>query len=389
MIPDPILEIGADCCLSPAELGAAARPAALLAWDVYDAHFDRFTGARLDPQFARLDRPPIATGQPEVAPGTTVVVTGAGLSLADVAGELARARDRVSIWCSPRGAEALALYDLEPDLVLVQHQSDLDAYLSERHVGDRGGERVICRAPQVLAEPRTPASLLARVPGHRLAAFDGATGWGRWPASLARLAAGAGAEAVALAGIDLGRPGQPDPAHEALVALLALVAASTGTVTLDVGGGAAKPGWPRAPLRRVAGSRGSRTVEMGRGSRPDRGAERAAIEAHLRYLAAPIEAAENFRALALQRRNRGAGGAECSRLADAWSTLVEWRHDPALRLAIQDGLGIGLLPRLWRQASTVVGGPLWRPVLLVTDEIVRQARRARERLASRAEARIA
>ena len=48
-------------------------------------------------------------------------------------------RKRLSIWTSLRGAEALATHGLDADLILVQHHTDLDAYLTVRHLRDRNG----------------------------------------------------------------------------------------------------------------------------------------------------------------------------------------------------------------------------------------------------------
>lgn len=386
---DLIASIGGDRHLTLDDLGTGSSCAdAAVTWTTYRTHFDRFTGACLDPQFARLAHPARYAGIPRVRPGTTVIIAGAGPSLTHAAPELGRLRAHVSIWTSPRGAEALAAHDLTPDLLLVQHQNDLDAHLSVRHVRDRDGVTPIDRAPAVLAEPRTPAALVARVPSARLAAFNGACGWGLWPASLAWLAARSGAEAIALAGIDLGTGQAPDPAHEPLRALLRLLAGATDAVTIDAGG-ADKPGWAREPIAGVAGGAGSRTVVVERTPWPDRGMRLEALDAGLAGLREAIERAREFRVLALEARAAVPRGAAEGRLADAWVTLLAWRRAPAMRAAFQEELGVRFLPQLWRQSARPVAGPLWRPVLLATDEIVRQADRALRCLSASAEARSA
>lgn len=383
---DLIASIGTDRYLTVDDLGSGSfsRDAAVT-WNTYRTHFDGFAGACLDPQFARLTHRATHAGIPRVHPGTAVVIAGAGPSLKHAAPELVRLRGHVSIWTSPRGAEALAAHDLTPDLLLVQHQNDLDAYLSVRHVRDRNGVTPIDHAPAVLAESRTPAALISRVPAARLAAFNGACGWGLWPASLAWLAASAGAEAIALAGIDLGTALAPDPAHESLRALLRLLADTTNAVTIDAGG-ADKPGWVREPIARVAGGAGSRTVVMERTPWPGPEMRLEALDAGLVGLREALESAREFRVLALEARAAHRRGAAEGRLADAWMTLLAWRRAPAMRAAFQENLGVRFLPQFWRQPAPSVAGPLWRPVLLTTDEIVRQADRARRCLSAPLEA---
>ena len=385
-----IATIGADRHLTLDELELDARVAvARPAWDAYQSHFDGFTGARLDPQFDRLDHPARHAGIPRVSAGTAVVIVGAGPSLAHTALDLTRVRDRISIWTSARSAEALAAHRLTPDLVLVQHETDLDAYLSVRHLRDRNGANPLDSAPQVMAEAKTPAALVARVPVGRLSMFDGSSGWGLWPASLAWLAFGSGATLVALAGIDLGQPHRPDPTQEPLRAVLSLLASCAGVVTVDAGGGAPKPGWPRATVRDVVGNRGARTVRMERQSDPGRSHRLDALDRDLARLRDTLDAATAFRSAALAARDSRAARRSDGRLADAWRELRDWRHAPTVRVALQECLGVRFLPRFWREASDTVRGPLWRPVLLATDEIVRQATRARERLSTALESRSA
>jgi len=390
MALDVITAIGTDRYLTVGELtGRPGRAAASQAWETYTASFSRFTSARLDPQFARLDHPARAVATPHVSPGTTVVVAGTGPSLAAILPALKQARHRLSLWTSPRGAETLQAAGIRPDLVLVQHQSDLDAFLSARQLGDRNGDNVLDTAAAVLAEPKTPACLLARVEGARLAAVDPAAGWGLWPATLVSLAMRSGAGAVALAGIDLGATGQSADAHAPLVALLDTLARGGGLPSFDVGQGADKPGWPRRSLDSIVDTGGNARVVLQRGAWLTRESRLAELDSVLRTLADPLAISHTCRQLARDAQRRLRAPYLESQLADLWTTLLAWRRDPALRTAFQEGLGVRFLPRFWRLDTGPLAGPLWRPVLLATEEITLQARAARRALNDRAEAQSA
>ncbi len=380
MVGALIRSIGTDRHLHPDELPpVATRSLSAEMWTLYGSVFDRFTGACTDAQFARLDHPARFTAAPRVRPGTTVVIAGAGPSLSRVAPDLVRLRDRVSIWTSIRGAEALATHGLNADLVLVQHRCDLDAYLTVRHLRDRNGASPLDHVPVVLAEPRTPRALLARVPPVRLATFDPARGWGLWPASLVSLANESGAKAIALAGIDLGTRETPDPIHEPLGALLAALAFASRPATINAGGGAIKPGWPEAALASYTDPGGASAVALESTRWSSAAARRADLLQDLASLRDTLAEVTAFRALALESRAAGRRASD-TRLADAWTALMSWHRSPELRRSLQEGLGATFLPRIWRQDRTDIRGPLWRPVLLATDEIWHQAAVARARL---------
>ena len=234
----------------------------------------------------------------------------------------------------------------------------------------------------VLAEPRTPAALLASLDPERIATFDPAYGWGLWPAALAWMACGAGARAVTIAGIDLGTPGLVDPLHAPLCSLLGLIADGSPVSTVDLGDGAIKAGWQKQVLDDTVGAGGSRDVTLDARPWTSREERIAALESSLVSLRDHIETAEMFRSRALigrQARDRGHDGP----LGEALAILLSWRESAAIRIAFQEDLGVTLLPRFWRQLDEPVPGPLWRPVLLATDEIVRQSHLAAARIGRR------
>lgn len=371
---DLLAAIGSDRHLCEAELGAVARdPRTPEAWDVYQRHFAAFSGARADAQFARLEHPATAIATPVVGAGTTVVIAGTGPSLATSVPAIRAHRARWSVWTSPRGAEVLMAFGLAPDLVLVQHRTELDAYLSARHLGDRDGRNVLAEAPVVLAEPRTPAVLTAGLDLDRLGTFDPAIGWGLWPASLASLAVGSGAGAVALAGLDLGTVDAPDPAFDGLRALLALIARTARVPTVDLGGGSPKPGWVIRDARELPDA-GSAAVTLARVPWATRDERRHALWLAVTDCLEALGDARVFHDLAT--RARLAGGTSSRALDEAWHRLLAWRQRPRLRVALQEELGLRLLPALWRQADDRLLGPAWRPILLATDELLRQAQAA-------------
>lgn len=382
MIRTALKAIGSDRQLRVDDVQAdLSRTLMVDAWQLYRLHFGGFTASRVDPQFARLDHPAQYVAQPMVSPGTTIVVAGAGPSLAVCAPELLRLRKRLSIWTSIRGAEALATHGLTPDLIAVQHSSDLDAYLTVRHLRDRNGANPILTAPAVLAEPKTPASLLAGLDGERLATFDPACGWGHWPASLAWLACSAGARAIALAGIDLGASDAADPSQEPLRGLLGEIAGGASVPTIDAGHGAIKAGWARQSLDITVGASGKPDVVFDNHPWTSPDQRRAELEATLIALRDYIDAAATFRARAMEQRVTRDTTRE-GPLAEAWQILRRWRDSESIRVAFQEGLGVTFLPRFWRMEDRDVVGPMWRPIVLATDEIVRQATAAHTRLLS-------
>ena len=171
---------------APAPTGAAEaaepHPLTASAWDIYGTQFQRFTGATLDPLFHRLAHPATQLGGVRLDPGTAVVVVGTGPSLLDQIDALTRLRGRVRIFTSPRGAEVLLPHGIVPDLVVVEHQTALDAHHSARHLGDCA-HPVLASCPLVAADWRTPAALLAGVPDASLFVPSPLPTWGLWPSS--------------------------------------------------------------------------------------------------------------------------------------------------------------------------------------------------------------
>lgn len=385
MLRELLAHVGTDRFLTQEELAESTRWVLADAWKIYASEFMGFAGSRTDAQFARLRHPAETCARPRVSPGTTIVIAGTGPSLAARVDELRRLRKRISIWTSIRGAEALTAYALSPDLVIVQHATDLDGYLTLRHLRDRDGASPLVTAPVVLAEPKTPAALLAAVSRERLAAFDPALGWGLWPATLAWLACGAGARSVALAGIDLGSREHPDPSQQPLRALLALIAEGSSVATVDAGTGAIKAGWMPRVLDDTVGPIGASQVELDGQAPWSVDERRASLEATLAQLNDHLDAAEMFRARALRSRIERTR-ADDGPLGEAWSIVLGWRESAPLRAAFQEDLGVTFLPRFWRHPVESVAGPLWRPILLATDELVRQRRAAEAALALEAAA---
>jgi hypothetical protein len=248
---DVVERIGLDAAIEPGELGplgAEAAGAAPRLWAAYDDHWGRFCGAGLDPLYWHLEQPSRRTGSVHLSDTAPIAIVGTGPSLAPTLSRLKRARAGIHLFTSPRGAEALAAAGLVPDLVLVEHQSPLDAMFSVSDLAHRP-MRAMTEAPLVAATPPTPAALLASVAVDRLFVPDPLPTWGLWPATAVALAIRSGARTVALVGIDLGTLDHPDLSHEPLRALLALLAAQTPTTCVDAGPvGAAKPGWPRASI---------------------------------------------------------------------------------------------------------------------------------------------
>jgi hypothetical protein len=61
-------------------------------------------------------------------------------------------------------------------------------------------------------------------------------------------------------------------------------------------------------------------------------------------------------------------------LESAIVEMIAWRDDARLRALLQECLGISLLPRMWRLGVDLsLGTALWRPLMLGTHELVRQA----------------
>ncbi|MGE3276404.1 MAG: hypothetical protein AB7O67_14925 [Vicinamibacterales bacterium] len=385
MTPQLVADVGSDHYLTR---GEAAQPGggrvSTEVWSAYQESFDGFTGSRLDPHFAALDTPIRFVGEPQVAPGTTIVIAGSEGDAARRAADLKHVRRHVSLWTSAEGAEALASRDVSADLMIGQHRTDVGNALHVRHVTDRDGSNILGTAPLVMADYRLPAMLLAGVPDARLIGVEAARGWGWWPATLVSLALRAGASAVVLTGVDLDRP-----ARRPLRAVLSLLA-SASAIPLVASDTAQPPGgWVAARLRDTPGPAGQPAVQVARTVGATRDRRLATLATHLSTLTDVVRSVEAFRAAALEARGRRYSRAGDATLEDAWLQMHAWGRQRETRIAIQDGLGARLLPRAWRDGARNVAGPLWRPVLMVTDELARQAQRASTRLEARQEKRSA
>jgi hypothetical protein len=367
-------DVGSDRYLTHAELPPEGAARARAVWEVYDRLFGRFTGAGLDPLFHRFHHPALTVAQPVLPRGVPLLIVGTGPSLDHGAEELRRARMRVLVATSLRGAVALQARGLHADLVLVEHQTVFDAQVStdeHRHLG------VVRLHPDtvVLAEAATPPALLAQYQAGRVHLAPALPTWGLWPTTLVALALEADVPAVGLLGIDLGTAGQLDPQHRPVAALLELLAYASGACR-DCGPlGAHKPGWARAsltgfaenathPLRRIEW-RDERTssVYLDR-ARHDLGL----IEPILADAHAALELALQARAGNMPATDRDLHGAV--------EMMLAWGADSHLRWIMQRALGLSFLPRFWRTGVRMVTpSRLWRPLVLALHEFTCQADR--------------
>jgi hypothetical protein len=368
--------IGRDHALVVDDLGgldARARAEARLLWAAYDDHWRRLCGSRLDPQFWRLDHPARWAGSVAVSDGAPVVIVGTGPSLRSVLPELRRVRRAVHLFTSPRGTAALAEAQMVPDLVLVEHQTPLDAHFSAQDLSHRT-THALDRVPLVATDARTPAALLTGVSTDRILVLDPLPTWGLWPATAAALALSSGAQAVALAGIDLGTHQRPDPLQGPLRALLALLAAGADVDCVDVGaGGASKPGWPAAALDAMApGGTASALVLTRRPWLTVQARYEAARACHRRLAPLAADAVATLETACLVR-DGDHSPATGAALWDGLARLLAAGQRLEMRMDVQDGLGASFLPRLWRTPPDIaLGAQLWRPAALAAHELVGQ-----------------
>jgi hypothetical protein len=351
------------------EAGAAARPF----WAAYEEHWRRFCGARLDPQFWHLDHPARQAGSVSISDGAPVVIVGTGPSLRPMLARLRRIRTGVHLFTSPRGADALAEVGIVPDLLLVEHQSPLDAHFTERDRSHRDTQ-ALARAPLVAADVRTPAALLAGVSCDRTFVPDPLPTWGLWPATAVALALASGTHAVALVGIDLGTVRQADPAQAPLRALLALLAAHTDVHCVDASpGGAPKPGWHPGTFDVMA--EGGVAERLALTARPwltvDARHDRAMACWH--RLGVLIAQAEATLAAACRVRDGDRSPTAVADLHAVFGGLIAAGESVQTRMDVQDGLGASFVSRFWRTPpDPAIGTQLWRPAALAAHELVRQ-----------------
>lgn len=372
---DLVERIGTDRALAPGDLGplpgiaAAALPAF---WAAYERHWGGFCGARLDPMFCTLGHPAVHAGRLRALDGAPVVVAGTGPSLAPAIPALRRLRQALHLVTSPRGAEVLAEAGLVPDLVVVEHQSALDAQFS---VGERAHRpsRVLAAVPLVASEARTPAALLDGIPADRLFVPDPQPTWGLWPATAVALALGAGAR-VGLVGIDLGTRARPDAAQAPLADLFGLMAGAAAGPCVDLSAtGAPKEHWTPGTLDGLAAE--GPVAPLALDTRPWRSAsarhEQAA--AAWRRLAPLAAQAADTLAAAIAVRDGDRSPAACRRVVSHLEALLVAGTELETRVDVQEGLGLSFLPRFWRTApEPSLGARLWRAAALASHELVQQ-----------------
>jgi hypothetical protein len=375
MLPAFFNSIGADHWLTAADASATwyTHPLMPPTWEVYQAQFQGFTGATVDPQFHRLAHPASQVGSIGLEPGSSVVVVGTGPSLRTEIHALGLVRDHVRIFTSPRGAEALLPHGIVPDLVLIEHQTALDAHHSARGSADREAA-VLARCPLVAADWRTPANLLTSVPASALFVPAPLPSWGLWPATAVALAMNAGAARVALLGVDLGTMQRRDPAYMPLVAVLELLSRLGTAVTIDCGiAGTSKAGWIKTAMMTAAGGPVTGPVVTKMRPAPSRRERLAAARDGLLELLPVIERARAQRELGLKGRAGRAAGVAAA-LGPALQEMMAWGQDARIRLLVQETLGAAFLPRLWRlTVAPALGAAAWRPLLLASHELVGQA----------------
>jgi hypothetical protein len=375
---DLVERIGADRALVPDELGVMmpAATAALPAfWAAYMRHWGGFCGARLDPMFSALRHPACQTGSLRIASGESVVIVGTGPSLAPALPALRRLRRALHLVTSPRGAEALAEAGVVPDLVVIEHQTALDAQFS---VGERTHRpsRALADVPLVATDARTPAALVDDVLAERLFVPDPLPTWGLWPATAVALALAAGAARVGLVGIDLGTRTLPDAAQVPLADLLGLLAGTAAVPCVDLGAtGAMKAGWTPGTLEALAA--GGPVAPLTLAARPwltPSARHERAVDVWRRATPLVAEAADAL-AAAVAVRDGDRSPRACGRLVRALDALLAAGAAPRIRADVQEGLGASFLPRYWRTAPERSRGPsLWRAVALASHELVQQHR---------------
>ncbi len=381
---DLVEHIGSDHAMTQADLdplppdAAAALPAL---WAAYQQHWGGFCGTRLDPMFWSLTHPARLTGAVRVTDRASSVVVGTGPSLAAALPALQRLRPALHLITSPRGAEVLAMAGLVPDLVVVEHQTALDAQFSASDQSHRRSY-ALAAVPLVAADVRTPAGLLASVSAERLFVPDPWPSWGLWPATAVALALRAGAGRVCLVGIDLGTVAHPDPAHATLRDLLAVLARHAPVACLDLGaGGARKPHWTLSTVETVASDRAVEPMRLD--ARPwltpaERRCRATELWQRLRPLGTRAQATLAA-AGAVRDGDRSVGIVQ--RMSDALGELLAARQELNTRIDVQDGLGVSFLPRLWRTPPDLGLGPqLWRVAALASHEFVAQHRTLGHRL---------
>lgn len=367
--------IGDDRYVTPGELPPESGEAGHALWEVYDRHFGRFTGAGLDPGFARFVRADVPFGQARFSAGSPIVVAGAGPGLDAVVADLRGVRARVIVITDPAGAAALQRHALTPDLVII-----------EREPGGRedapGVEPLaLGQRAALLIDPSAPVAAFERGAGVRRLARD-LPSWGVWAATAVAVALRAGSTRLVTLGLD----GSADADERARTdALLSTLAVHSGAECLEVGPQSGRAGWWPVSWPNVVPGDAPQHAAVTWHDLGGASLLRAEAERNLLFLAPLLPHARE--ALALARRARAGETVSSRELCRAIEMLLVWGADPSIRWALQRALGLTFLPRLWRTGvSMATPQRLWRPLVLALHELIEQADRFESRLTTLAHA---
>ncbi len=367
--------IGDDRYVTPGELPPESGEAGHALWEVYDRHFGRFTGAGLDPGFARFVRADVPFGQARFSAGSPIVVAGAGPGLDAVVADLRGVRARVIVITDPAGAAALQRHALTPDLVII-----------EREPGGRedapGVEPLaLGQRAALLIDPSAPVAAFERGAGVRRLARD-LPSWGVWAATAVAVALRAGSTRLVTLGLD----GSADADERARTdALLSTLAVHSGAECLEVGPQSGRAGWWPVSWPNVVPGDAPQHAAVTWHDLGGASLLRAEAERDLLFLAPLLPHARE--ALALARRARAGETVSSRELCRAIEMLLVWGADPSIRWALQRALGLTFLPRLWRTGvSMATPQRLWRPLVLALHELIEQADRFESRLTTLAHA---
>jgi MoaA/NifB/PqqE/SkfB family radical SAM enzyme len=378
-----IEEIGTDQYLSPEEIPAFSDDREFLqrAWNVYVQSFDAYTGANIDPLFYRFDNAHLPSGRIALQEHSAILVVGTGPSLKSGIQEVIRLRNRILVFTSLRGAEALHEFGLRPDLIILRHSGPIETELSARNLYIAGPKTYTDPIPWIACEERTPGHLVGMLDNGRMFVPEQSTGWGLWPAMAVSLGLKANASKIGLLGIDLGIEGKADPAFLPLIEVLTLFASISPNRFWDCGlSGALKPGWIRTSLQEFASTRQSDSLEVSRESRPT-------TKDRLRRSSLLLESLNDFLNEAGKGMQQATQARQCPSTQNnesmhSWiMRMLSWKQNSELRLKIQNDLALSFLPRFWRTGISLSDDRrLWRPVLLCLSELVAQADRLKKEI---------
>jgi hypothetical protein len=362
--------IGEDRYVSARELPPESGAFGRAAWEIYDRQFGRFTGAALDPDLGRFNRPDVRFGRPLFPSGRTIVVLPAAPLAGGELEALRNVRANVVLLANPEGLVSLQSEGLGTDLLLVERT----------RVGDRSMARGLEPGPGcgVLLDPASEVTAWERRGAPRWLARS-TYSWGVWPASGVATALAGGATSIALLGSR--REGsRASRDRESSDALLALLARIPDIRFVDFEGESTRPGWHSGDWTHLNAARGSGPRIEWR----DEGGFDSVVSgaiSDVRRVAAILPEAQ--RALALAQRARAGASIPDRELTRTIETVLAWGSDACLRRTLQCALGLTFLPRLWRSGISMTSPErLWRPLMLSLRELTMQAQRLESRLLS-------